>query len=146
MRWKSLVIFVAAAAIAAVLSEVDSPFWGTTYVAHRTAQLHLKLTVSSLYEYHANMGRWPTQIDDLALTSLPKESPHWRSFLEDETIIVVWPKALKPDPKDNADRILAYYDKGLISERGQKWVCWGDLRTQYVKTEDLYAYLNKRPD
>ena len=55
-------------------------------------------------------------------------------------------KTLKPDPKDNAGDILVYHNKGLISERGQSWVCRGDLRTEYIKTEDLRAYLNNLKD
>ncbi len=55
----------------------------------------------------------------------------------------MWHNTLKPHPKGNADHILAYHNKGLISEQGRSWVCWGDLRTEYIKTEDLQAYLNK---
>lgn len=146
MQWRSVAIILVGAAVAIVLSAIPSPFWGTTEVAHYTARLHLKLTVSSIYEYHAKMRQWPTRIDDLALTSLPIVSQHWREFLDDEVIVIVWHKALKPDPKDNADRILAYYEKGRISKRGHKWVCWGDLRMEYIKTEELYSYLNKRAD
>jgi hypothetical protein len=32
------------------------------------------------------------------------------------------------------------------AEGGQKWVCWGDLRTEYLKTEDLRAYLKNLKD
>jgi hypothetical protein len=81
------------------------------------------------------------EIGDLARTSLPAVSPHWRTMLDDAVIVVVWHKTLKPNPRENTDHILAYYNKGLISEQGQSWVCWGDLRTEYIKTEELRDYL-----
>ena len=139
MRWVIMAIIV----VAITLIVIHRPFSGVSEVAHESVRLHLNLTGSSIYEYHAKTGQWPTQIGDLALTSLPTVSPYWRYLLDEELIVVVWHKTLKPNPKDNADHILTYYNKGLISERGQSWVCWGDLRTEYVKTEDLRAYLKK---
>ena len=50
------------------------------------------------------------------------------------------PSDWKPNPQDNADRILAYYNAGLISKVGN-WVLWGDLRTEYLRTEKLQALL-----
>ncbi len=145
MRWMIMakIVVGAAGAVAIALTAIHSPFSGVSEVAHESVRFHLNLTVSSIYEYHAKTGQWPTQIGDLALTSLPAASPYWRYLLDEELIVVVWHESLKPNPKDNADHILAYYNKGLISERGQSWVCWGDLRAEYVKTEDLRAYLNK---
>lgn len=138
MRWVIMAIIV----VAITLTVIHRPFSGVSEVAHESVRLHLNLTGSSIYEYHAKTGQWPTQIGDLALTS-PTVSPYWRYLIDEELIVVVWHKTLKPNPKDNADHILTYYNKGLISERGQSWVCWGDLRTEYVKTDDLRAYLNK---
>jgi hypothetical protein len=145
MRYKRI-IAISAVAIAVALVVFLGPFSGVRDVAHEYAQLHLRLTASSIYEFHAATGKWPTQIDDLGKTSLPAKSPHWKTLLDDEVIVVVWHKTLKPDPKDNDGQILAYYNKGLISERGQSWVCWGDLRTEYIKTQDLRAYLNRLKD
>jgi hypothetical protein len=120
-----------------------TPFSGTHDIAHEAVRLRLRLIGSSIYEYHARTGRWPTRIGDLAKTSLPRQSPYWRQGLDDEVEVIVWHKTLKPDPKDNAGHVLVYHDKGLIAWGGRKWVCWGDLRTEYVKTEDLWAYLKK---
>ena len=72
-------------------------------------------------------------------------SPHWKYELDNELIVMVCHKDLKPLPKDNAGEILAYYNKGTISEQGRSWVCWGDLRTEYIKTDDLRAYLRGEP-
>jgi len=141
MRWPIIILLGVAVAIA--LGVMPMPFSGISEVAHESVRLHLNLTGSSIYEYRARKGQWPSQNDDLALTSLPTVSPHWKYELDEELIVIVWHKALKPNPKDNADEILAYYNKGLISEQGQSWVLWGDLRTEYIKTEDLRAYLNK---
>ena len=41
---------------------------------------------------------------------------------------------------------MGHIDKGLIAEGGHKWVCWGDLRTEYLKTDDLRAYLKNLKD
>jgi hypothetical protein len=97
---------------------------------------------ASIYEYHALTGKWPARIDDLAKTSLPAQSPYWKYMLDDQQFVIVWDRTLKPDPKDNAGRILVYHNKGLIATQGQSWVCRGDLRTEYIKTEDLRAYLD----
>lgn len=143
MRRVIIVLLGVAGAAVVALGMIRGPFAGVSDVAHESARLHLKLTGSSLYEYHAKTGQWPSRAGDLAMTSLPAVSPYWRSLLDDGVIVVVWHSNLKPDPRDNGDEILAYYNKGLISELGRSWVCWGDLRTEYIKTEDLRAYLNR---
>jgi hypothetical protein len=141
--WRNgTLILVIGVGVIAILM-IRGPFSGVRDVAHEFAQFHLRLTASSIYEYHARTGQWPRQIADLEKTSLPLKSPHWREMLDGGAIVVVWHKALKPNPPDNADEILAYYNKGLISEGGRSWVCWGDLRTEYVETEALHAYLAK---
>jgi hypothetical protein len=139
--WQRGTFVVLAGAVAIVLAVTSGPFSGVRDMAHESTRVHLDLVGSSIYEYHVQTGKWPTQIGDLARTSLPAKSPYWRYMLDEGLIVVVWHKALKPNPKDNAGHILAYYDKGQISERGQKWVCWGDLRTEYLQTEDLNDYL-----
>jgi hypothetical protein len=136
-------ILLAGLIAVAALGLFRDPVGGVSGVAHEAVRLHLRLTGSSVYEYHARFGRWPTRTDDLAKTSLPAVSPHWRYELDEGLIVVVWPTDWKPAPKDNADRVLAYYAKGLISERGRMWVCWGDLRIEYVETDALRAYLNE---
>jgi hypothetical protein len=139
-----LAVFAGALAIALVFSR--GPFSGVEDVAHEAVRLHLSLYGSSIYEYHATTGKWPRQIDDLEKTSLPAKSPYWRSWFVDDAMVIVWHKNLNPDPRDNARHILAYHDNGLIAEGGKKWVCWGDLRTEYIKTEELEAYLNNLKD
>jgi hypothetical protein len=137
---------VVAVAVAITLIFSRGPFSGVEDVAHETVRLHLDLFRSSIYEYHANTGKWPSQIDDLEMTSLPIKSPYWRSWFADDAVVIVWHKNLKPVPKDNACHILAYHNKGLIAQGGQKWVCWGDLRKEYIKTEELRAYLKNLKD
>lgn len=132
-------IFVVLLAI--VFAVVRNNGGGVSDVAHDAVRLHLTLTASSIYEYQALQGRWPTKCDDLTRTSLPAASPYWRYELDEGLIVIVWHQDLKPKPADNADRILAYYAKGTISEGGRQWVCWGDLRTDYVETDVLHAYL-----
>jgi hypothetical protein len=132
-RW---ILAVVVGAVAIALVAIRGPYSGVQDVAHEAVRLHLNLIGSSIYEYHAATGKWPTQIDDLER----------RSWFVNDAMVIVWHKDLKPDPKDNARQILAYHDKGLIAEGGHKWVCWGDLRTEYIKTVDLQAYLKKLKD
>jgi len=110
-------------------------------IAHQSIQVWLKLYGGGIYEYHAKTGQWPSRIDDFAKTSLPVKSRYWRESLDMQTFVIVWHKNLKDDPKDNAGLILAYHNKGLYSQLGRIWVCWGDLRTEYIKAEDLKARL-----
>ena len=56
-------------------------------IPNEAIRLHLKLTASSIYEFHKTRGDWPTSVDDLAFTSLPQISPYWRSLIE----TVLWP-------------------------------------------------------
>ena len=137
---------ICAAATVAIVTALVLTFpqlSGLHDVAHESTQLHLHLIGSSIYEYHSRTGKWPTQIDDLVKTSLPPQSPHWKQKLDDEVDVIVWHKTLKPDPKDNAGHLLVYHNKGLISMRGKSWVCRGDLRTEYIETDDLRDYLQK---
>src|SRR5216684_7142657 len=69
-------------------------------VAHQAMQNQLRLFGSAIYEYHSVSERWPTSLDDLAQTSLPRRGYVWRQTAS--TIVFLWPKDLKPDPKDNA--------------------------------------------
>ena len=140
--WHKCILAVVAGAVAIALVVIRGPLSGVQDVAHEAVRLHLNFTGTSIYEYHAITGKWPTQSDDLEKTSLRGKSPYWRSWFVNDAMVIVCHKNLKPDPKDNARHILAYHDKGLIAEGGKKWVCWGDLRTEYIKTDDLQAYLN----
>jgi hypothetical protein len=134
-------VAVILAIIVVALLTMFVPTSGITEIAHESTQLHLGFFGSSIYEFHVATGRWPARIDDLAMTLLPQKSPYWKVMLDDQVDVIVWHKTLKPDPKDNARHILAYHNKGTISTGGQTWVCWGDLRTEYIKTDDLRAYL-----
>jgi hypothetical protein len=119
-------------------------YFSRASIPHEAIQLHLRLTASSIYEFHKATGRWPTVADDLAWTSLPHISPYWRTLIDNGSVTVVWESDLKPDPKDNASLVLTYNNAGLFSKLGQVWVCWGDLRTEYVKEDVLRSKLQSR--
>lgn len=140
-KWKILV--GVGVVFAAIVYGVFGPK-GITSVAHETARLHLRMFGESIYEYHAKTGQWPARAEDFAGTRMTIISPHWRSMLDSGAIVIVWRNDLKPEPRENANAILAYYDTGLISSFGRKWVCWGDLRTEYVKTDQLHVRLPAR--
>jgi hypothetical protein len=108
-------------------------------------QTYLRLYGEGMYEYHAQTGKWPSTIDDLTDTSLPQRYPHWwNAQLGLAADVLVAPKELKPDPKQNGHVILCYHNKGLDAERGRIWVCWGDLRTECIAPEALQEQLNKQ--
>src|SRR6516165_8592015 len=111
VKW---ILAVVAGAVAIALVFIRGPFSVGTDVAHEAVRLHLSLFGSSIYEYYATTGKWPTQTGDLEKTSLPVKSPYWRSWFVEDAMVIVWHKNLKPDPKNNARHVLAYHDKGLI--------------------------------
>lgn len=128
MRWTNLAFIGVCAMLIAVIMADNYRF--VNEMNDLSSQAYLRLYGESIYEYHALSGKWPSRIDDLLQTSLALKDLHlaWISQLESEADIIVWPKNLKPDPKDNAHVILCYHNKGLDAERGRMWVCWGDLR------------------
>jgi hypothetical protein len=138
---KSRIVAAIGLGVAALLVGIALDYFNRDSVAHQSIQLHLRLTGEAIYEYHSRTGRWPARIDDLAETSLPLKSPYWRQLVEQGTIAVVWRSDLKPDPKDNAHLVLAYHNQGLFARLGRVWVCWGDLRTEYVKAGELRSQL-----
>jgi hypothetical protein len=116
-------------------------YFDPTSIAHVSMQYQLKLFGSAMYEYHSATGRWPASLDDLARTSLPQRSPTWRQSAQ--PVVFLWPQNLKPDPKANANVLLAYHEGGLFNKLGRVWVCWGDLRTEHLLESDLRARLGK---
>lgn len=127
-----------------VLILAAARFHSVNDIGHDSIQLHLRLYGSAIYESQARTGAWPARAEDLAHTSLPGVSPYWLPMLEDGVVVILWPRDLKPEPKDNTRVILAYHTKGLLSHLSRVWVCWGDLRTEYLKVEDVRAYLQAR--
>jgi hypothetical protein len=124
--------------IAALVTGVVMDYFDHDSIPHRAIRLHLELVCAGIYEYHSKTGRWPSRFENLADTTLAHRVPNWK-MVEPQTIVVLWRDDLKPDPKDNARVILAYYNKGLFSNLGRMWVCWGDLRTEYLKTDEIRA-------
>ena len=129
--------------LAAQITGMVMDYFNHDSIPHQAIRLHLRLVCAGIYEYHSKTGRWPTRFDDLAETSLAQKVPNWR-MVEPQTIVVLWRDDLKPDPKDNAAVILAYYNKGLFSRLGRMWVCWGDLRTEYLKADEIHATYTSR--
>ena len=129
--------------ISVLLLVTFAHFYSLSDISHQAIRLHLRLIGSSIYEYHSRTGQWPSRVEDLAETSLPRQSPYWKVMIDSGTNVVVWQDDLKPDPKDNADLILAYHNRGLLAWLGRHWVCWGDLRTEYITTQQLRAKLHK---
>jgi hypothetical protein len=116
-------------------------YYDSGSIAHQSMQIQLQLFGSAMYEYHAATGRWPSNLDDLARTSLPVKSYVWRQTAT--AIVFLWPQDLKPDPKDNSGVLLAYWKGGLFNEMGRVWVCWGDLRTEHMLESELRARLSR---
>lgn len=132
-----LVFLVPLAWLSLWLIGVVQDYFNPHSPANASMQLHLKMFGSAIYEYHSQIGRWPTKVDDLAQTSLPARSPLWRQSAA--PIVFLWPQNLKPEPKDNPNVLLAYWKGGWFNKFGRVWVCWGDLRTEHAKESDLRA-------
>jgi len=94
-----------------------------------------------IYGYRAARGHWPAKVADLAGTPMALTMRGWDDDIVSGRVVVLWPQDWPPSPRDNGGKILAYYTAGLISEFGKQWVCWGDLRTEYLPTEKLQAAL-----
>jgi hypothetical protein len=138
-RRYSAIILGVALVLALILPVVR--YRSRTDVAHQAIRIWLERFGASIYEYHSKTGQWPSQADDLTRTSLPLQFRSWKKTLDDQSIVVVWHKSLKPNPIDNAGLILAYHNKGLYAQLGRVWVCWGDLRTEFITKEQLQARL-----
>ncbi len=65
----------------------------------------------------------------------------WDDDIYSGRVVVLWPRDWPPNPRNNPDKILAYYTAGTISGYGKQWVCWGDLRTEYLPTEKLQTII-----
>jgi hypothetical protein len=125
----------------AILLLMAARFYSLSDISHESIRLHLRLLGSSIYEYHTKTGRWPARTENLAQTSLPTRSPYWRAMLDSGTDIIVWHDDLSPNPVENRDVILAYHNRGLLAWLGHQWVCWGDLRTEYIPSGELRSKL-----
>jgi hypothetical protein len=140
-HWRFLVLLTGA-----VLVYVGSLFFsGTSQVANDALQYQLNAIGQSIYEYHTATGQWPRQLDDLERTSLSLHLRYWRQVLDNGSIVVVWHDHLNADPAANRDVVLAYHNKGTLAMTGRQWVCWGDLRTEYVGSKQLRAALDANP-
>ncbi len=91
----------------------------------------------SVYSYHKQTGRWPTQGDSILI-----EPAH--SMIRNRVVVVVWHVNLRSDPKQNRDAILAYQAKGLRTWLGFTYVCRGDLRTEIITQWQLHNALSSR--
>jgi len=140
MSWTREAVFVVIT-LGVVLTIIAYNEDGIDRMAEESVTCYLRLYGTSIYEYHEKTGRWPTRIEDLAETSLPQQTEHWKGLLDDGVDVILWPKELKADPQDNANTILVYQNKGLDAERGFHWVCWGDMRTERISAEELQAHL-----
>ena len=146
-RWKRVALLVGCGiALQLVLVFFPIPFFprGITQVAHESVQYELHAIAQSIYEYHAETGQWPGGIDDLGQTPLGARLRYWKPTVQNGSIVVVWHDHLSAKPSDNRDVVLAYHNRGLLAEMGHQWVCWGDLRTEYISSKRLREVLHAR--
>lgn len=125
-----VVVLCLTLAISAWGLKVAWDYFDPSSVANRSIQVWLKMIGEGYYEYHARTGKWPQRVADLSETSLPERFPRWRSAAD--AMVFQWPMDLQDDPKKNAGAVIAYYNAGLYSRFGRKWVLFGDLRTEFL--------------
>jgi hypothetical protein len=135
---RKLLTAIATAALVAVAFA-----YGQWSVASESLRFDLRIIGESIYEAHARSGKWPARIDDLEGTAYLK-MPYRKMELEQGVFVIVWHQDLDPDPKANGDKILAYHDRGILSRLGRAWACRGDLRTEYVDSDELRALARVR--
>lgn len=104
-------------------------------------RLDLKWIGESIYQAHATGGQWPKTLDDLNGTNITVLVPRLKPMIADGRYIVHWHADIKPEAKDNADRILAYENHSLFSRLGYTWVCFGDLRVESMTVRELQRSL-----
>lgn len=134
------IVAVIAAAALLWLGHFAWDYFDSNSPAHLSMQVQLKLFGAAIYEFHANTGRWPANLDDLAKTSLPE-----KSYVRRQTataMVFLWPQDLKANPQDNANVLLAYWNGGWFNRLGRVWFCWGGLRTEHMREPDLRARLS----
>jgi hypothetical protein len=122
-------------------------FASVSDIATEATRLHLHMVGESIYEFRETNGRWPASGDDLKHTSFALRIPPavWNSDVDGPAFVILWPsEGVSTDPKQNAQRVLVYHNAGLLAAFGKKWVCWGDLRTEHVKTSEIEARLEKQ--
>jgi hypothetical protein len=139
MSARSKILAAAAVLLLGWFARLVWDYFNEGTIAHQAMQVQLKLFGAAMYEYHSATGRWPTSVDDLAKTSLPQRSYVWRQTAG--TLTFLWPTDLYPDPKQNANVLLAYDNAGLFNKLERVWVCWGDLRTEHMLERDLRVRL-----
>jgi len=145
IRKRKVVVAAVAGGIALVLLPVVMQFFGATEIAHESVSYSLNAIGQAIYEFHTTTGQWPSQPEDLNRTSLTLHLRYWRPVLDNGSIVVVWHDNLQPHPQENANVILAYHNRGLLAELGRQWVCWGDLRTEYISSRRLKTVLQQNP-
>jgi hypothetical protein len=141
MRPKVL-LWILLLAVAGWGSRFVFDYFDRSSIGHVAIRDWLRWYGEGVYEFHAKTGTWPQSIEDLTQTTLPVRWPLWRSTAD--AVVLLWPQDLKDEPKSNGVKILAYYNKGLLSEMGRKWVLFGDLRTEYLTEKDLGERLSSQ--
>lgn len=132
MPWRKRLFWFGVGLLIAIVLTIYSVFNTTSRaIEHQTASIG-----ESIYEYHRKTGQWPKEVDDLAKTSL---APHYIEAIKRQYSTVVWHQDLKPDPKDNAERILVYHNGGWLPQLWGVCTCWGDLRIDYESRSEVEA-------
>jgi hypothetical protein len=108
-------------------------------------QVQLKTIAESIYEYRIATGKWPTHAEDLTKTSLAVQAPLILKMVQDEYFVVNWRDDWKPNPRENGGRILVWAKSGR-PRMGWVWVCWGDMRMEYMHQDRVAAILRENKD
>ena len=144
-KWKLAAVIAALVVVGAACMAVVQTYFGVTDVASESVRYSLKAIGQSVYEYHALTGKWPDSADDLDKTTLVLRLRYWRLTVANRSVVIVWHKQMNANPADNANLVLVYHDRGLLAMMGRHWVCWGDLRTEYITDKQLQQALSEVP-
>jgi hypothetical protein len=112
--------------------------YGQIEVATQSIQFDLRSIGKSIYEARARSGRWPTKVSDLEGTEY-LQMPRRKTVLDERVYVIVWREDLDSRPEANADRILAYDNRSLLTRFGVVWACRGDLRIERLRPDEIAA-------
>ena len=77
------------------------------------------------YEFWGSNGHWPNNISELDLARWQSRTVSYRD------VVLAHPRHLSRNPAANREIIVVYQYTGKRLWP-YRWVCWGDLRTEYI--------------
>jgi len=98
---------------------------GPVFAVSILAGVMLTSVARFAYEFRNSTGNWPSDISQLGLDRRLSSRFSYRG------VVLAHPRYLSRSPSANREKIIAYQYTGKRLWP-YRWVCWGDLRTEYI--------------